>query len=178
LLLDQYLIMARVLLILPQAHFDEDHLQQTERILVLEGHKYEIAAITRDACIGDRGMRVKPELTVLDADKNPGQLDALVVVGGPGSPHLSDYPEVVDLIRKAIQQKSLLGSLGLGITVLAKAGALPGRTVSSLREEWARAVLMKGGAKISDQDVVTDRDVVTATRDAEKFSLALVKALE
>ena len=88
--------MAKVLMIVAQKGFRDEELFVPKEILERAGHDVKVASLTRQKATGSRGAVVQPDLAVYEA--NPDFFDCIVVVGGPGSPALSESAEGRELL--------------------------------------------------------------------------------
>ena len=165
----------KALLIIAQNNFRDEELSEPKAVLESAGIEVTVASITTNAAKGMLGMEVTPDLAVKDA--NADDYDAIVVIGGAGSPELANHQEVLDLLVDAAGKGKIIGSICMGPTVLAKAGILQGRkaTVFSSGADDVKA----GGAIYTNQDVVVDGKLVTATGPAvaKAFGKKLVEVM-
>ena len=168
----------KVLFIIAQQNFRDEELETPKRILEENGVQTTIASITKNEAVGMLGARVQPDIAVRDT--NPDDYDALIVVGGSGSPRLADYPEVLSIIRRFDEQKKLIAAICLAPTVLAKAGILNGVTVTVYPTDWSIATLQKYGANYTKEHVVVDGRIITADgpESAEEFGKKILEILE
>lgn len=167
----------KVLFIIAQQNFRDEELETPKRILEENGIQTTVASITRSEASGMLGARVQPDIIVRDI--NPEHYDALIVVGGSGSPRLADYPEVLSVIRRFDEQKKLIAAICLATTVLAKAGILDGVTVTVYPTDWSIATLQRYGANYTEKHVVVDGRIVTADgpQSAEEFAKKILELL-
>ena len=170
--------MTRALFLIAQENFRDEELQKPKKILEDGGVEVRVASVEKGEARGMFGLRVMPDLTVREA--NPNDYDALVIVGGSGSPKLADYPEVLDLVRRFNQQEKLIGAICLGPYILARAGILEGRKVTLFPSDFALAEVRRNGGEYLEEDVVVDGNLVTANgpQSAEKFGKKLLEKLK
>ncbi len=166
----------KILMVIAPKNFRDEELQEPKDIFIKNGFSVTVASVTSDFCTGMFGTRVKPDATV---DKvNIKDYDALVVVGGAGSPMLKNYSSVIKLIQEAAEQEKLLASICLGPTVLAKAGVLKGKKATVFPSGGSE--IKRSGATYIAQPLVIDGKLITADgpESATKFGEAIVKALK
>ncbi|MBW2980723.1 DJ-1/PfpI family protein [Candidatus Woesearchaeota archaeon] len=165
----------KALMIIAQNNFRDEELTEPKAVLEGAGIEVQVASITTNTAKGMLGMEVTPDLAVKDA--NVDDYDAIVVIGGAGSPELANHKEVLDLLVDAESKGKIIGSICMGPTVLAKAGILKGRkaTVFSSGADDVKA----GGAVYINQDVVVDGKLVTAVGPAaaKAFGTKLVEVM-
>lgn len=166
----------KILMVIAPKNFRDEELQEPKDIFIKNGFSVTVASITNDFCTGMFGARVKPDATVDQV--NIKDYDALVIVGGAGSPVLKEYPKVIKLIQEAVEQNKLLASICLGPTVLAKAGVLKGKKATVFSS--GASEIKRSGAIYIAQPVVVDGKLITADgpESAVKFGEAIVKALK
>jgi protease I len=121
---------------------------------------------------------VEPDLLIRDA--NPADYSGLVVIGGIGSISYWNDSAALGLVRAfAGSQSQVLGAVGIGPILLAKAGALKGRKATVFTDVRAIEFLKQGGARYVSKTLVIDDRIVTAADPsvADKMVQAMVKAL-
>ena len=166
--------MKRVLFIVAQENFRDIELTTPKDILEKGGHKVEIASITTEVAIGADGTRITPDLAVREV--NPDNYEYIIVIGGPGTPTLGNYPEVLAVLQKAKN----VAAICIAPTILAKAGVLNGIRATVFKTEESVKALEDGGATFVDEDLVVDGKLVTANgpQASEKFGQELLRQLE
>jgi len=91
----------------------------------------------------------------------------LILSGGVGAPWLADQPDVLRLVREAVEQAKLVGAWGLAVAALAKAGVVRRKRVTG--ERGLRALLEAAGARYTGTQVELDGKLVTGLDDASGF---------
>jgi protease I len=170
--------MSKILMIIAQSGFRDEELFVPKEILEKAGHSVKVASMTRQKAVGSRGATLTPDMAVYEA--NPEFFDCIVVVGGPGSPALSESPEVRELLLGAEGKGKLLGAICLGPMALAKAGILTGKKATIFPDKSAIALLRETGAYYKAEPIVEDGRTVTADSPASaaKFGEKLVALLK
>lgn len=156
--------MARVLMIIAQNGFRDEELLVPKEILEKEGHSVKVASVARAKATGSRGAVVQPDMAAYEA--NPDFFEAVVVVGGPGSPALADREDVTSLVRKAAGKGKVVAAICLGPMTLAKAGVVSGKRVTVFPDRKAVQLLRECAAAYSAEPVVVDGNIVTADSPA------------
>src|SRR4051812_30514883 len=171
---------ARVL-ILATSGFEEWELFGPRQILQQRGATVALASLTRDPIQAtvhdDPGKTIRPELTIDEAKAD--DFDALVLPGGVRNPdQLRIHGNVIALIRAFAEQHKPIGAICHGPWLLVEADLLRGRTATS----WPsiRTDLRNGGAKVVDEPVVVDGNIVTSRKpdDVEPFTNAMIDLIE
>jgi len=122
----------------------------------------------------DKGEKVTVDKTLDEA--RPDDYDALVQPGGVINPdQLRLERKAVDFVRAFAAAKKPIGAICHGPWMLVEADVVRGRTVTS----WpsVRTDLINAGAKWVDQEVVTDRGLVTSRKpdDLPAFNRKIVE---
>ena len=170
-------MMAKVLMIIAQQGFRDEELLIPKEVLEREGHDVKVASLTRMKASGSKGALVQPDLAIHEA--NPDFFDAVAVVGGPGSPALSDSRPVIDFILKMSRSNKIVAGICLGPMTLAKAGLLSGKNATIWPERNAIMLLRETGSTYKKEPVVVDGTVVTADgpQSAGKFGAEIARLL-
>lgn len=127
-----------------------------------------------ERCIGKYGYFLPIDLTVSRLGEIP---DALIIPGGWAPDALRTSKPLLDLIRTMHEQEKIIAAICHGGWVLASAGILKGRTVTSFIN--IRDDLTHAGANWIDQDVVQDKNLITSRTpdDLPAFCRLILEAL-
>ena len=125
----------------------------------------------------DKADRFHVDMHVDDADAN--DFDALLLPGGVANPdQLRIIPKAVQFAKAFVEAAKPVGVICHGPWTLIEAGVVKGRTLTS----WpsVRTDLLNAGAKWVDQEVVTDRGLVSSRKPADvpAFSRKLIEEVE
>ena len=125
----------------------------------------------------DPGKTIRPDLTI--EQTNAQDYDALVLPGGVRNPdHLRTNKAAIDLIKAFAADGKPIAAICHGPWLLVEADLLRGKTATS----WPsiRTDLRNAGAKVVDQDAVTDGNIVTSRKpdDVPAFTEALIELVE
>ena len=171
---------ARVLIVATDG-FEEWELFGPRQILQEQGAEVVLASLKRDPIQAtihdDPGKTIRPDLTIDEA--NPDDFDALILPGGVRNPdQLRLHGNVIALIRRFAEQGKPVAAICHGPWLLVEADLVHGRTATS----WPsiRTDLRNAGAKVVDEAVVTDGNIVTSRKpdDVEAFTNAVIALLE
>ncbi|OBJ52421.1 glutamine amidotransferase [Mycobacterium sp. 1423905.2] len=153
----------RKIAVLAADGFEKVELVIPMRALQLAGAKTEIVSLRRGRIRGVNlhmpATRVGVDKVVTDAD--PGDYDGLLLPGGFINPDLLRQSAAArDFVRAFDHARKPIATLCHGPWVLASAGLLTGRTLTS----WPgiRDDLVNAGATWLDREVVRDRNLVTS----------------
>lgn len=119
----------------------------------------------------------------INADKDASQVqadqfDAVVIPGGYAPDKMRIHPEMVQLVRDAFLKGKVVASICHGGWMLASAGILKGKRVTSyvaIKDD-----LINAGAQWEDAEMVRDGNLITSRKpeDLPAFCRTLVAALE
>jgi protease I len=161
--------------------FEEWELFGPRQILQERGAEVVLASLKRDRIQAtihdDPGKTIRPDLTIDEA--NADDFDALILPGGVRNPdQLRLHGNVIALIRRFAEQGKPVAVICHGPWLLVEADLVRGRTATS----WPsiRTDLRNAGAKVVDEAVVTDGNIVTSRKpdDVEAFTNAVIALLE
>ena len=123
------------------------------------GHRPIVVGSGRkDKHSGKHGTLSQVDVSVMDADA--ASFGGVVVPGGYAPDKMRLLPEFADVVRDIHGRGDLVASLCHGPWILASAGILSGKRVTSwpsLRDD-----LVNAGANHVDQEVVIDRNIITS----------------
>lgn len=169
--------MGKILFIVAQQGFRDEELLIPKEVLEKEGHDVKVASLTRMKAHGSKGAVVQPDLAIHEA--NPGFFDAVAIVGGPGSPALSESRQVIDFVLAMSREGKIVSAICIGPMTLAKAGLLAGKKATIFPDKEAVVLLRETGAAYRKEPVVVDGLVVTADgpQSAAKFGAEIARLL-
>lgn len=164
----------KVLLVIADRDFQDEEYEITRKVLEGRGVKVEVASVLPGEARGAKGTLVKPQ--VLLDDVKYYNYDAVVFIGGEGARRLSEHEKATKLAKDA--EYKVLGAIGLAPLILANAGVLKGKRVTSAHP-LAGPVRAKE-AVYSGKELEVDGKVITASdaRYAEHFGNAILQALQ
>jgi protease I len=168
----------RVLFVFAPEQFRDEELLEPKRILEAAGARTALASTRTGVATGMLGARVMPQMLVRDAKAQ--DYDAVVVVGGMGSPrHLWNDGPLLAILRDRARAGKVVGAICLSGAVLGKSGIAKGRRATCWPDDTAIAALRNGGATYEKADVVVDGNLVSADgpASATKFGEAIVRAM-
>lgn len=150
---------------------------------VLTGAGAEVIPVStqKGTAIGADGGEVEVKNSV---DKlKVEDFDAIIFIGGPGMVKELDNESLHKLAQEGAAQGKVLGAICIAPALLAKAEVLKGKKATvwtSPVDKSAAKILQQNGAEYSQQDVVIDGKIVTASGPgaAKKFGEALIEVLK
>lgn len=167
-----------MLLVIAPERFRDEELLVPQQALVEARVRVVVASTRPGRARGMLGAEVAVDRLVSEAD--PADYDAVVVVGGVGSPtHLWGHEPLGELVKTMYGEGKAVAAICFSGAVLARAGVLAGKRATVFPAPRAVAELRRGGARYVDEPVVRDGTVLTA-RDPEAaplFAQALLRDL-
>ncbi len=170
--------MAKAVMVVAQKGFRDEELLIPKEILEGAGIEITVASLTRGKATGALGATV--EATMAAHEINPEYFDAVIIIGGPGSPVLRKSRELLENVKKAYENGKIVAAICLAPTVLAMAGVLNGKKSTVYPTDESIAILKKNGAEYVAEGVVVDGRIVTADgpKSANDFGNKLVEMLK
>jgi protease I len=119
------------------------------------------------------------------SELNVSNYNAIVFVGGPGTPLIRSDNYSVKIAKDAVASGKILAAICWSPTILAKAGVLKGKNATvwygpdSELEMLTSEYLEEQGARYTGQSVTTDGNIITADgpQSASKYAEAIWKKL-
>lgn len=171
---------ARVLMLATDG-FEESELFEPRQALLDAGAQVTLASLKTDPITGEKGgekgRSITPDCTVEQVELD--EFDALVLPGGVGNPDkLRMNERAVEIARSFMDSNRLVAAICHAPWLLAEADVVAGRRLTgwpSIRTDLANA-----GADVVDEEVVTDRNLITSRKpdDIPAFNRAVIAALE
>jgi protease I len=166
----------RILLVIAPERFRDEELVEPKRALESAGHIVTVASTRPGVATGMLGARVTPDVTLSQA--RAADADALVIVGGAGSPaHLWDSEPLRTLVRDIHAAGKPVAAICLSPPVLARAGVLAGKRATTWPDARAIVELKRGGATYVEDPVVHDGTIITGSgpQAASAFGAAVTQ---
>lgn len=160
--------------------FEQSEMVEPRKALEQAGAETEIVSPAQDEVQGwnhfDKADRFNVDVPVGEADAD--DYDALLLPGGVANPdQLRTDPKAVQFVKRFIETSKPVGVICHGPWTLIEAGAVQGRTLTS----WPslKTDLQNAGAKWVDQEVVTDRGLVSSRKpdDIPAFCRKLIEEI-
>ena len=156
----------------------------TLEVLKAAGPRIIVLSKSGQEAVGMNKTRFAPDGMLVDWDKQPGvsgKYDAVIVMGGKGAPKsLWDDTILPQILTDHFRAERVIGALGLGVAVLARASLLSGEAAGPEEDEKFLPELEEAGLTYSYSPVVQDGKVITASGPdaATEFAHAIVSAFE
>lgn len=168
----------RILMVIPPEQFRDEELHVPRGIFRDEGWEVETVSTRTGECRGMLGAKETVGQTIDDIHGE--EYDALIVVGGMGSPeHLWHNKILHGLVKDFVRQGGVVGSICLSGAVLAKAGVLKGKQATVWEMAESIQSLKEGGATYTGLPVTVDGQIITANgpEAAEEFARSVVQKI-
>ncbi|MFC4777113.1 type 1 glutamine amidotransferase domain-containing protein [Paenibacillus sp. GCM10023252] len=140
--------------------FEDSEMSNPYDEMVKNGHEAVILSLkASEELKGKKGkVRYTSHLAVKDA--SPKDYSAIIIPGGKSPSHLMDDEHVQSFVQEADKAGITIAAICHGPQILAKAGLLKGRTLTSY-PGIADEVREAGGTFV-DKEVVVDRNLITS----------------
>ena len=141
----------KILMVIAQQDFRDEELFKPKEVFEGAGASVFVAAPRNETATGMRGGKVQPDFAI--SDVNASEFDAVVVVGGSGSPkYLWDDTQLRNLVKDAYADGKVVAAICLSPVVLARAGILKGKSATVFPSSDAVAELKKGGCNLQGRE--------------------------
>jgi len=165
----------RIVMIIAKGMFNETEFKEPKEVFEREGADVIIASSTSSKAIGDRGLKITPDIHIRNIDvKN---FDVVVFIGGFGVSEYFDNPQAHKIAKQALDQNKIVCAICMAPRILANAGLLKGRKATSFPSA-SEDIKAKGG-NVTEKEVERDGNIITANGPgaALKFGETIVLAL-
>lgn len=153
--------MAKILFIVAQKGFQDYEFFVPNEIFINNNCEVVVASIKKGKATGSIGGTVDADISVKDAKIN--DYDILAIAGGPGAQDLVNYPEMIRIVKDAVNADKLVCAICIAPTILAEAGVLKGKraTVWNGNGKPGKFIESKG-ATFTGKAVEIDGKIITA----------------
>ena len=150
--------------------FEEGESLETIDILRRCGIQCESVSILNKEVQGCNGITVVADRQIDDV--NFDEYDMIVLPGGmPGAENLKNNKRIIQIVREFNSSGKYIAAICAAPVVLKEAGISAGRTLTSYPAE-KYAQLFEDADYVTDQIVVTDRNLITSQGPATVFPFA------
>lgn len=154
--------------ILAAEGYEQAELVEPRKALLEAGASVRIVSPAKGEVQGwkhfDKADKVKVDVPLEEADA--GDFDALMLPGGVANPdQLRMLPQAVSFVKAFFEAGKPVAAICHAPWTLIEAGVVKGRSLTS----WPslKTDLVNAGAKWTDQEVVTDKGLVTSRKPAD-----------
>ncbi|HPR66580.1 MAG TPA: DJ-1/PfpI family protein [Methanothrix sp.] len=172
---------AKILIVIPSKEFNDVEFNTTEAIFLDEGFKADVASKGTKEAVGMDGTVVAVDLEVADA-ADLSDYEAVVFIGGPGVEELLLYKDLdhLSLASSTRDQDIIVGGICVAPKILANAWLLDGKSATVFPDSESIAYIKSRGAIYSDEQVVRDGNIITASgpEASVPFAEAVVAAVK
>lgn len=172
-----------ILIVIPRSQFNEPELFDTLEVLKSSGARILVLSKSGQEAVGMSKTRFTPDGVLVDWDKQEGyagKYHAVLVMGGKGAPKsLWGDPILPQILTDHFRAERVIGAIGLGVAVLARASLLSYEAAGP-EDETFLSELKQAGLTRAHSSVVQDGKVVTASgpEAAVEFAQTVISVLE
>ncbi|MEM2908707.1 MAG: DJ-1/PfpI family protein [Candidatus Bilamarchaeaceae archaeon] len=175
--------MAHIVMVVAPTNFRDEECFIPKKHFETAGHEVTIVSTKRGTASGMLGGIVNVDKTL--AEVSAADYDAVVFVGGSGTPLIRKEEEAIGLAQEAAAKGKVVAAICWAPTILAKAGVLKNKNATvwlGNDPEYGmetNKVIEKFGGKYISEGVVVDGKIVTADgpSNAKQFAEAIAKLL-
>ena len=166
-----------VLVYLPQQLFNEQEFEPALRRISLAGVETRLAATDSGVAVSMSQLVVRLDQALRDV--NVADYAGIVLIGGSGAAVHWDDSLLQKKCREFASTGKVVAAIGIAPITLARAGVLKGRRATVFRDGTAVDWLRQAGARYSFNEVVADRNIITAasSEQARAFGQAVANAV-
>ncbi len=176
--------MKKIAMIISPEGFQDTELSVPKQYFESQGFTVEIYSTQTGYAHGSLGMRFKVVHTVQSIDVE--SYDAIVYIGGPGTPLVRKNEYAVYLAKNAAEKGRIVAAICWSPTILAKAGILNGKKATVWNGDdpefkmTTPQYLEHHGATYTGELVTIDGNIITANGPAaaKQYAEAIVHALQ
>lgn len=147
------------------------------------GATVDVYSTKKGTAVGSVGGTFNVEHTL--GELNVSNYDAIVFIGGPGTPIVRSDNNSVSIAKNAVKNNKILGAICWSPTILAKGGLLVGKNATVWDGEDdelginTSEYLEQQGARYTGENVTIDGNIITANGPlaAQKYAEAIWKKL-
>ncbi|MBU1097803.1 MAG: DJ-1/PfpI family protein [Bacteroidetes bacterium] len=152
------MIKKSVLIVLADNNFNEVEYLTIKNGFQRADIQFFIASDSENLCIGNNGIRVKPDIKFFNI--RPNNFCGIIISGGSGIRNYWTNASLIDIVKKFNVSQKIVASICSAPVILAKAGLL--KAVESTCFPGDRKELEKEGAIYIDRPVVQSKNILTA----------------
>ena len=175
--------MSKILMIVAPEKYRDEELEIPKSHFEEKGIEVVVASTKKGTCHGMMGRSVEATLSLDEV--NADDYDAVVFVGGGGTPMIRKEEKAIEIAKDAASKGKVVAGICWACTTLAKAGLLEGKKATvwvgndAEYEMTTDKVMEKFGAHVQKDGLVVDGKFVTADgpAHAKQFAEAIEKLI-
>ena len=176
--------MKKIAMIISPVGFQDMEFSVPKQFFESQGINVDVYSTQTGYAHGSLGLRFKVEHALPSVDVEA--YDAIVFIGGPGTPLLRKNEYAVYIAKTAAQSGKIVAAICWSPTILAKAGVLRGKKATVWNGDDPEfkmttvQYLAHHGATYTGEPLTVDGNILTANGPsaAKKFAEAIVNALK
>ena len=145
--------------------FEDSEFKQPYDAFLKEGHRVTVIGLESGKELKGKKGQVTTKAEAGIDQVSPEQFDALFIPGGSSPDHLRANPKMVSFTKWFFDHEKPVLAICHGPQLLITAGVVKGRTLTAW--QTIQDDLKQVGAKVVDQEVVVDRNLVTSRKPAD-----------
>lgn len=165
-----------ILLVVAGKNFSEDEYQVVKTVLERENFKIFIASDAHSLCVGNRGLKVRAEVSFFNMREN--NFNALVIIGGSGIKDYWDNQSLQNLAVSFNNSNKIVSAICSAPVIFAKAGLLDGKEATCYQND--KNELERCGSTYIDKPVVFRKNIITAqdVSSSHEFAQTIAERLK
>lgn len=146
--------------------FEDSEMENPFEEMVKNGHETVIISLNENEELKGKNGTISYTSHLAVKDAKAKDYNAIIIPGGKSPSHLKDNADVQAFVKQADEAGITIAAICHGPQVLAEAGLLKGRTLTSyagIADEIKAA-----GGEFVDKEVVVDRNLVTSRKPEDE----------
>jgi len=170
------LIDKSILLVIAGKDFNEDEYLVVKKIFEREGFKIFITSDAQSLCVGNRGMKVRADVSFFNMKES--NFAAVVVIGGNGIKKYWDNLQLHNLVIAFNKANKIVAAICSGPIVISRSGILTDKKATCYQNDIEE--LKRDGVEYIDIPVVFSKNIITAqdVSAAQEFSQTIAERLK
>uniref|UniRef100_A0A7C4TGJ0 DJ-1/PfpI family protein n=1 Tax=candidate division WOR-3 bacterium TaxID=2052148 RepID=A0A7C4TGJ0_UNCW3 len=166
----------KVLIVIAPVNFRDEEFKEPYDLLTKSTIDVVIASTDTIPAKGMLGMVVKPQITL--SRVNPDSFDALVIAGGTGCKVLWDNETLHKIVQTFNEKRKPIGAICIAPVVLARAGVLKDRKVTSYPDVSHEIIPHCAGYTGADVEISDNIITASGPQAAKDFAKAILEAVK
>jgi protease I len=150
----------KILMVIAHQNFRDEEFKEPHILFEEEGGAIVVASTDTSEATGMLGMTVKPDILIENV--SPLDFDAIVLIGGAGSPDLWKNTTLHEHLKTAYENEKVIGAICLSPVTLVYAGLLEGKKATCYETPEVREIFEENNVELTGSPVEVIDKIVTA----------------
>jgi protease I len=167
-----------ILMVIAPNNFRDEEFKEPHSLFIEEGATVTVASTDTAEAEGMLGMKVKPDKLLEEIE--PLDFDAIVLVGGSGSPVLWDNEILHSYIKKLHENDKIVAAICLSPVAVVNTGLLDNKKATCFKTPEVQQIFDKHNVTLTGEKVEVTDNIITANGPpaAREYGETIVKLLK